>query len=168
MVSPTSWPNDTSRVWPSGSRRKATYPMGGPASLGPLRSRPSPRANAHNRSTSSRLETVAELPGLVWLLKGICRRVLASTCEHGGHSYVRSGGVSTRSHRRDDRDCRLTTARDRPFQSHLHAPSVSALWAPGLSRQAVPADIARLWESRPVVSAGSRRHLFAALLYEVS
>jgi hypothetical protein len=49
-------------------------------------------------------ETVAALPGLVWLLKGICRRVLASTCEHGGHSHVWSGGVSTRSHRRDDHD----------------------------------------------------------------
>src|SRR5262245_31612974 len=85
-------------------------------------------------------ETVAELPGLVWLLKGICRRVLASTCEHGGHSYVRSGGVSPRSHRRDDRDCRLATARDRPCQSHLHAPRVSAVWLPGLSGQAIPAD----------------------------
>ena len=47
-------------------------------------------------------ETVAELPGLVWLLKGICGIVLASTCEHGGHSYVRSGGVSTRSQRGGD------------------------------------------------------------------
>src|SRR4051812_12603497 len=74
------------------------------------------------RSNPRNIETVAELPGLVWLLKGICRRVLASTCEHGGHSCVRSGGVSTRSHRRDDRDCRLATARDRPCQSHLHAP----------------------------------------------
>src|SRR5499427_9930873 len=105
---------------------------------------------------------------VVWLLKGICHIVLASTCEHGGHRHVRSGGVSTRSHRRDHRDCQLATARDRLFSSHLHAPSVSAVWAPGLSGQAIPADAARLGESRPVVSAGSRGHLFAALLYEVS
>src|SRR5262245_56249911 len=114
------------------------------------------------------VETVAELPGLVWLLKGMCRIVLASTCEHGGYSYVWSGGVSTRSHRRHDRHCRLATARDRPCQSHLHAPSVSAVWAPGLSGQAIPADATRLGQSRPLVSAGSCRHVFAALLYEVS
>src|SRR5262249_17599850 len=54
-----------------------------------------------------------------------------------------------------------------PFQSHLHTPSVSALWAPSLPGQAVPADIARLGQSRPLVSTRSRRHLFAALLYEV-
>src|SRR6266568_8819753 len=91
------------------------------------------------------------------------RIVLAPTCEHGGQSHVRSRCVSTRSHRRDYRNCRLATARDRPCQSHLHAPSVSALWSPGLSGQAVPADAARLGESRPVVSAGSRGHVFAAL-----
>jgi hypothetical protein len=28
MVRPTSWPHDTFRVWPSGSRMKATYPDG--------------------------------------------------------------------------------------------------------------------------------------------
>src|SRR5499427_1305474 len=104
---------------------------------------------------------------VVWLPKGICHIVLASTCEHGGHSHVRSGGVSTRSHRRDHRDCQLATARDRLFSSHLHAPSVSAVWLPGLSGQAIPADTARLGESRPLVSARARGHLFAALLYEV-
>src|SRR5215471_18152380 len=98
----------------------------------------------------------------------MCRIVPTSLCEQGGHSHVRSGCVSTRSQRRDYRDCRPATARDRLFSSHLHAPSVSAVWLPGLSGQAIPADVARLGESRPVVSAGSRGHLFAALLYEVS
>src|SRR5262249_7297643 len=98
-------------------------------------------------------ETIASLPGLVWRSRVLYRIVVAPTCEHGGHSYVRSGCVSPRSHRRDHHHCRLATARDRPFQSHLHAPSVSALWSPGLSGQAVPADPARLGESRRVVSA---------------
>src|SRR5262247_103537 len=44
---------------------------------------------------------------------------------------------------------------------------MSTLWALGLSGQAGPADVARLGQSRPVVSAGSRGHVFAALLYEV-
>src|SRR5215471_19033109 len=97
----------------------------------------------------------------------MCRIVPTSLCEQGGHSHVRSGCVSTRSQRRDYRDCRPATARDRLFSSHLHAPSVSAVWLPGLSGQAIPADVARLGQSRPVVSAGSRGHVFAALLYEV-
>src|SRR5262249_36945586 len=101
-----------------------------------------------SKNSASKNETVAEPPGLVWLLKGMCRIVLASTCEHGGHRYVRSRGVSTRSHRRDDRDGKLATARGRPCQSHLHAPSVSTLWLPGLSGQAIPADAARLGQSR--------------------
>src|SRR5262249_1362524 len=84
------------------------------------------------------------------------------------HSQVRSGGVSTRSHRRDERDCRLATARDRLFASHLHAPSVAVVWLPGLSGQAIPVDTARLGESRPGVFAGARGHVGAALLYGVS
>ena len=108
------------------------------------------------------------LPGLIWLLKGMYRLVLASTCEHGGHRHVWSGGVAPRSYRRDDRHGRRATARVRPVPSHLHAPSVSALWAPGLSSQTVPADLARLGQSRRGGAAGSRGHLGAALLYEVS
>src|SRR5438093_10195855 len=43
----------------SGSRRKATYPMGGPASLGPLRSRPSPRARSEEHT--SELQSLTNL-----------------------------------------------------------------------------------------------------------
>src|SRR5215217_2014786 len=43
---------------------------------------------------------------------------------------------------------------------------MSTLWALSLSGQAVAADAARLGKSRPLVPTGSRRHLFATLLYE--
>src|SRR5215468_5318869 len=98
---------------------------------------------------------------------GYCK-VRVRTFAPGGQPNVRSRGVSTRPKRWDHRTRRPAPARDRPLQSQRPPATVSALWAPGLSRQAVPADIARLGESRPVVSAGSRGHLFAALLYEVS
>src|SRR5256886_13364856 len=45
---------------------------------------------------------------------------------------------------------------------------MSPLWSLSLSGQAVSADAARLGKSRPLVSTGSRRHLFATLLYEMS
>src|SRR5712691_6594937 len=45
---------------------------------------------------------------------------------------------------------------------------MSTLWSRSLSGQAVSADAARLGQSRPLVSTGSRGHIFAALLYEMS
>src|SRR4029434_11030108 len=45
---------------------------------------------------------------------------------------------------------------------------MSTLWALSLPGQAVSADTARFGQSRPLVSAGSRHHLFATLLYEMS
>jgi hypothetical protein len=77
---------------------------------------------------------------------------------------VRSGCVSTRSHRRNDRDGRPTTARDRPLSSQGQAATMSTLWSLSLSGQAVSADAARLGTSRPLVSTRSRCHLFATLL----
>src|SRR5262249_39672122 len=68
----------------------------------------------------------------------------------------------------DHRTRRPATARDRPLQSQRHPATVPALWSLGLSRQAVAADAARLGQSRPLVSAGSCRHVFAAVLYEGS
>jgi hypothetical protein len=76
---------------------------------------------------------------------------------------VRSGGASTRSPRRADRDGPLATARVRPCSSPRHAPRVSAWWAPGLSGPAVPTDAARLGASRRVGPAGSRGPRGAAL-----
>src|SRR5215510_9445365 len=88
----------------------------------------------------------------------VCRKVQGRTFAPGGQHDVRSRGVSTRPKRWDHRTRRPAPARDRPLQSQRPPATVSALWAPGLSRQAVPADIARLGESRPVVSAGSRTY----------
>src|SRR5262249_57938124 len=45
---------------------------------------------------------------------------------------------------------------------------MSALWSCGLSGQTVSEDTARLGQPRPVVSASSCDHLFAALLHQVS
>ena len=90
------------------------------------------------------------------------------TCEHGGHSHVRSGCLSTRSYRRDHRDCRPAPARDCSLQPQGEAERVSALWSWGVAGQAVSEDTARLRDSRPVVSARSCGHVFPALLYQVS
>src|SRR5207253_9876425 len=76
--------------------------------------------------------------------------------------------VSPRPDRRYYSARRPAAARDRPVQSQRHAATVSALSSLGLSGQAVSSDAARLGQSRRVVSAGSCRHVFAALLYEMS
>jgi len=80
---------------------------------------------------------------------------------------VRSGGGSPRSHRREERAGRLAPARERLCAAPLHAPSVAAVWFPGLAGPAIPADPARLGASRPGGAAGARGHVGAARLYAV-
>src|SRR5439155_16514818 len=88
-----------------------------------------------------------------WPPKDIYRIVLVQTFEQGEQRNVRSRCVSTRPDGRDHSVCRAATTRERPLQSQCQAARMSALWLPGLSGQAVPADAARFGESRRVVSA---------------
>src|SRR6266700_2457268 len=99
---------------------------------------------------------------------GLYRIVRVLAFEQGGQHDVRPRCVSPRPDRRYDSARRPAAARDRPVQSQRHAATVSALSSLGLSGQAVSSDAARLGPSRRVVSAGSCRHVFAALLYEMS
>src|SRR5262245_12336043 len=68
------------------------------------------------------------------------RKVWVRTFEPGGQHDVRSRGVPTRPKCRDHRTRRPATARDRPLQSQRHPAIVPALWALGLSGQAVSSD----------------------------
>src|SRR5213082_2500123 len=93
----------------------------------------------------------------------VYRTVRVRTFELGGQHDVRSRRVPPRSKRRDHRTRRPATARDRPIQSQRDPAAVPALWARGLSGQAVASDAALFGESRHVVSAGSACDLFTAL-----
>src|SRR5215470_5915752 len=64
-----------------------------------------------------KIDSIASLPGFMMAFEEpvLYRIVWAPTFEQGRQSDAWSGCVSTRSHRRDDRDCRPATARARPL-----------------------------------------------------